>query len=126
MEVVCLDTSVLIHYYRSKDKSTTFFFKLAGQYQFVIPTIFEYEILRGDVKKDVFWQNLFTVIGVLAFDGNCVSEAVKIYLHLRSIGKLPGTDDILIGATALANNLKLATLNVRHFQDMPGLQLLTP
>ena len=43
-----------------------------------------------------------------------------------NVGKLPGTDDILIGATALANNLKLATLNVRHFQDMPGLQLLTP
>jgi len=28
---------------------------------------------------------------------------------------------MLIGATALANNLKLATLNIRNFAKIPGL-----
>lgn len=123
MEIVCLDSSVLIEYYRKKEKSTTLFFQLATKYQFAIPTIVEYEILRGDAKKDEFWQTLFNQITSLPFDRQCAAQSAGIYQHLRSIGKLPGTDDILIAATALANGLRLATLNAHHFADIPGLEL---
>lgn len=35
-------------------------------------------------------------------------------------------EDLLIGATALHLGYALATLNVRHFQVIPGLQVLQP
>ena len=57
MEIICLDTSVLIEFYRNKDKSKSFWFQLAKTYQFSIPAIVKYEILRGDKKKDEFCFN---------------------------------------------------------------------
>jgi hypothetical protein len=35
-------------------------------------------------------------------------------------------EDLLIGVTALYLGYAVATLNVRHFQNIPGLQVLQP
>ncbi len=54
MEVICIDTSVLIDYYRKKDKINTFWYELSQKYRFSISAIVQYEILRGDKNKDKF------------------------------------------------------------------------
>lgn len=43
--------------------------------------------------------------------------------HLKSIGGLQGEFDILIGSTALAYGLTLATRNTRHFANIANLVL---
>ena len=43
--------------------------------------------------------------------------------RLRDEGNLIGDMDILIGATAISNNLTLLTNNTRHFERMQGLKL---
>ena len=43
--------------------------------------------------------------------------------RLREEGNLIGDMDILIGATAISNNLTLLTNNTRHFQRMEGLRI---
>ena len=43
--------------------------------------------------------------------------------YLRDIGQMIGDPDIFIAATALQHDLILVTLNVRHFQRIPGLKL---
>ncbi|OQX99376.1 MAG: hypothetical protein B6I24_02655 [Bacteroidetes bacterium 4572_128] len=55
MEVICLDTGLLIEFYRSKNKKNTFLFKISQKYKFAIPTIVKYEVLRGDKIRDKFW-----------------------------------------------------------------------
>ena len=35
-------------------------------------------------------------------------------------------DDLLIGASALEQGYAVATLNVRHFEKIPGLRVLSP
>jgi predicted nucleic acid-binding protein len=57
--IICLDTSVLIDYYRKKDKSKSFFFELTGRYdEFAVSTITEFEVYSGsDEKKDLFWDD---------------------------------------------------------------------
>jgi tRNA(fMet)-specific endonuclease VapC len=59
MEVICIDTSVLIDYYRKKDKINTFWYELSQKYRFSISAIVQYEILRGDKNKDKFWHEIF-------------------------------------------------------------------
>jgi tRNA(fMet)-specific endonuclease VapC len=47
----------------------------------------------------------------------------KIKARLRKAGHTVDDFDILIGATALINNLTLVTNNTRHFENIPGLAL---
>jgi len=44
---------------------------------------------------------------------------------LKSKNKLIELSDLLIGATAKAYNLKVATLNVKHFENIDGIDLIT-
>ncbi len=126
MEIVCLDTSVLIEFYRNKDKSKSFWFQLAKTYQFSIPAIVKYEVLRGDKKKDEFWLEIFKHISILPFDSDCADYASEIYKKLKLSNLLVATDDLLIAATAKKNNLKIATLNADHFNRIEDLVVLTP
>jgi tRNA(fMet)-specific endonuclease VapC len=56
-----------------------------------------------------------------------ISDALEIYaeqkVHLKRMGRLQGEFDMLIGCTALAHVLTLATRNTRHFADLQGIQL---
>lgn len=45
--------------------------------------------------------------------------------RLRDEGNLIGDMDILIGATAISNNLTLLTNNTRHFERMRGLSIVS-
>jgi tRNA(fMet)-specific endonuclease VapC len=44
--------------------------------------------------------------------------------HLKATNKLIEVPDIFIGATALSNNMKIATLNKRHFERIAGLVIV--
>lgn len=126
MELICIDTSVLIEFYRKTDKSKSFFYSLAASFNFAIPTVVQYEILRGDTQKDQFWLALFSQTQLLDFNPSCASKAAEIYMDLKKRNKLTGTDDILIAATALTNQLRLANLNKKHFENVPNLQIIAP
>ena len=45
--------------------------------------------------------------------------------RLREEGNLIGDMDILIGATAISNNLTVLTNNRRHFERMQGLRIIS-
>ena len=47
----------------------------------------------------------------------------RLRRHLVENGSTVADMDIMIGATALANGLTLATLNIGHFARMPGLMV---
>lgn len=126
MEVITLDSSVLISYYRSSDKKNSFLFELAGKYSFAISAIVKYEVFKGNKNQDSFWTELLSDIPVLPFDDACSATAAEIYLDLKKRSKLIPTDDILIAATAISNNLPLATINIKDFSRIDMLRLVTP
>jgi len=126
VEVITLDTSVLISYYRSNDKKASFLFELAGKYNFAISAIVKYEVFKGNKNQDPFWTELLSDFPVLPFDDSCSKSATEIYLDLKKRSKLIPTDDILIAATAISNDLPLATINVKDFSRIKNLNLLTP
>jgi predicted nucleic acid-binding protein len=64
-------------------------------------------------------------VKIIPFDERCSYEAVKIYKDLKVQNKLIALPDLLIAATALAHDLSLATLNVKHFERVEKLIVKT-
>lgn len=127
--MICLDTNVLIAHKRAKktDKDKTFLYRLAAQpYQFAVSTITVYELLRGDnLDEDVYWKTMFTSVSILHFDGCCAEQAALMYQDLKKRGLLIEAEDLFIAATAVANQMRLATENIKHFSRIIGLELVT-
>jgi predicted nucleic acid-binding protein len=128
MDLICLDTNILIAHKRAKtvDKDKTELYRLAVQgYRFAVSSITVYELFRGDNQdEDRYWKTMFADMDILPFDFACAEQAARIYKDLKEKGLLIEAEDLLIGATALQHRLILATNNRRHFERIEGLQLL--
>jgi tRNA(fMet)-specific endonuclease VapC len=128
MDMICLDTNILIAHKRAKkaDKDKTVLYRLTTQgYRFAVSSITVYELLRGDnTDEDAYWKAMFANMEVLPFDFACAEQAARIYKGLKQKGLLIEAEDLFIGATALQHRLKLVSTNVRHFERIEGLALL--
>lgn len=128
MDMICLDTNVLIAHKRAKvqDKSKTELYRLSTHgYRFAVSSITVYELLRGDNQdEDRYWKTMFADMKILPFDLGCAEQAAKIYKDLKEKGLLIEAEDLLIGATALQHRLTLVSNNRRHFERIDGLLLL--
>lgn len=124
--MICLDTSILIDFFRKEKKENSLFFRLTQQYRiFTVSVITEYEIFVGsNQEQQEFWENFFSRIVVLPFDSASSQMAVHIFKDLKAKNKLIEIPDIFIAATAMQNNLPLATTNLKHFDRIEGLDLV--
>jgi tRNA(fMet)-specific endonuclease VapC len=48
----------------------------------------------------------------------------RLWAHLASVGEDVGAHDRLVAATAIGADSRVATVNVRHFDWVPGLDVL--
>ena len=120
-----IDTTVLIDYYRKKDKTKTVFYKLTQSYSlFMVSAITEYEIYIGNAsaEQENFWNDFFQDITVLPFDSETDKIAVKIFHELKKKNKLIDIPDILIAATAVKSKFEFSTLNRKHFERIDALK----
>lgn len=126
--LICLDSSPLIDYYRKKIKEKTFFYKLIRTYTgFVLPVTAHFEILRGsNVNQHAFWQNIFSDLLIIPYQPYINETAILIVNRLKAKRKTIDFKDLLIAATSLHYNYRLATLNEKHFDNIEGLDLITP
>ena len=85
------------------------------------------ELLRGLEERNSrkLWQRyelyLSDEITVLPFDALCAVAFSRFCAWLKAKGERREMADLLIAATAVAHDLPLATLNVRHFTGVDGL-----
>lgn len=126
MEIICVDTNLLIDYFRKKDKLETRLYKLSRDFLLAIPTVAAYEFLRGQTNQqpDQFLSHLLTKASTLPFDFACAQKAAAIYQSCKPINCVPEPEDLLIAATALAWGYPLATNNRKHFEHIPDIQLI--
>lgn len=100
-----------------------------GDHALAISAICEAELLYGLEKKasERLWLEyklyLRNRLVVLSVD----SEVAAVYGQLRGLKEKQGEPradfDLLIAATAIAHDLRVATLNMRHFEGIPNLQV---
>jgi tRNA(fMet)-specific endonuclease VapC len=124
-KVVLLDTSILIEYYRKKDKSKSTLFNLSNTYpEFAVSAVTHFEIYKGtSTDKLNFWNSFFSTISILPFTAEISAEAVNIDAGLKKKRKQIAIADLFIAATAF-HNLPLATLNKKHFERIDKLEVL--
>jgi len=125
-QVVLVDTSILIDYYRKSDKSKSIWVNLVRQgHTFAVSAITKYEIYSGATENQLaFWNNVFRSMTILPFDEACVDSAVLINAVLKRKRKQIGIADLFIAATAMSHQLPIATLNRKHFERVDDLRIL--
>ncbi|MEI6141109.1 MAG: type II toxin-antitoxin system VapC family toxin [Mariniphaga sp.] len=112
--MILLDSSVLIDLFRKKEKDKTLFYRLSQAYSGLsISSVSYYEIGIGNRNAHTLhWEALSENLSVIPFDRKCADSAVRIYLELLRVNKMIDLADILIGATAVAHDIPIATLNI--------------
>ena len=125
-KIIMVDTSILIDYYRKSDKANSVWVALVRQgYKFAISAITKYEIYSGATMSQLdFWSSILQAIEVIPFDESAVNTAVNINATLKQKRKQIDLADLFIAATAIANDLHLATLNRKHFERIDRLNIV--
>ncbi len=127
-DLICLDSSVLIDFYRKKKKELTFFYQLSLKYSgFAIPVTVHFEILMGsNISQHSFWENLFEDFIIIPYTPKINFTAIRISNDLKKARKTIDFKDLLIASTAVHYNYILGTLNEKHFISIPSLKIITP
>jgi len=121
---ILVDTSVLIDYFRKQNKADSMLYRLSLEYDICVSSVTAFEFLAGENDKNKqAIQDLLNRLEVINFDLDCAGIAGKIYRELKADHQMIDTADILIGATALNVSAPLATLNLKHFERIKGLNL---
>ncbi|MCD4663816.1 MAG: type II toxin-antitoxin system VapC family toxin [Bacteroidales bacterium] len=124
-ERICIDTSILIDYYRKKNKEKAKFVQLSRKYSFSISVISKLEVLTGITENQKnFLKNFFEKIDIIPLGEREIEFAAEIIRYLTKRNKIIGIKDILIGSTAISKGLKLSTLNKKDFERIDNLELI--
>jgi predicted nucleic acid-binding protein len=92
----------------------------------VIPPIVYYEVKRGLLligadKQLRKLETLCTLFPVGEFGDYLLEESIKIYVQERKAKRNTEDADIFIAAFCIHNNYTLVTDNIKHFQNITGL-----
>ena len=128
---IILDTSILIEYERKKLDLNSFIDGRENEL-FGLTTVSVAELLHGvhradtDIrrsKKSEFVEKVIETFYIFPFDLKASRVYAKIWSDLLGKGIKIGAHDMIIGATAIANDFSVATFNLRHFRSIEGLKL---
>jgi predicted nucleic acid-binding protein len=124
--VILVDTSILIDYYRKTDKAKSAWINLIDQgYEFAISVITKYELYSGATQSQIgFWDTIMSTISIIPFDESCVDTALRLNSSLKKKRKQIDIADLFIAATAVNFNLPIATLNKKHFERIDEMTIV--
>jgi predicted nucleic acid-binding protein len=122
---VMVDACIFIDFFRISGGRRAYLTDLLDRYERCYASaVAKYEVLCGALDEDIaFWNSTFQQIEVLPFDNVTIMTARRIYRQLKRDNKIIDISDILIAATAIVNDLPLATFNRDHFERIRGLRL---
>lgn len=120
-----IDTSVLIDHLRGGTVIEDIFGQIEKEdAQLFIPTIVIYELFSGSSTKNssvrIKIENLIQDFKKIELSEEIAVTAGKLY---RELGKQVSAQDYIIAASALSIGATVLTLNKKHFQQIPGLNL---
>ncbi len=122
---ILVDTSVVIDHFRKKNKSKSLLYELSKVNTLFLSAISKFEFLVG-TKTSQIPQTVKIIEGfyILSFNSNAANIASNIAKKLKAQNRIIEFRDIFIAATAIANDIPLSTLNVKHFERIDGLELI--
>ena len=124
-----LDSDVCINCMRGKNKEVFERIISLTPANFKIPSIVLAELWFGVEHSNSKEANSSVLevflhdFSIAPFDERCAKAYSKIREHLQTSGKLIGPNDMLIAATAIANDATLVSNNIREYSRVPNLQV---
>ncbi len=128
---VLFDTSVLIGLERASSRLEKFIFGREGEV-FGISAITVSELLHGvhradsekrRIIREAFVEKIFEVFPVFPFDLSAARIYAGIWASLAKRGKVVGAHDLIIAATCISLGFSLATLDLRDYSLIEGLNI---
>ncbi len=74
-------------------------------------------------RRSEFIEQLLDLLTVIPIDIEIAREHSWIWAHLAMTGNMIGMNDTWLAATCIANDLTIATINVRDFERVPSLSV---
>lgn len=129
MELIA-DTTVLIDLWRFSDKPSRIsdLVEKVGEASLIVPWITQAEFSRGALFKGVSLPSLASFYSnflLLALDQKTMDRYCELWVEMARRGKAPDYPDLWIAAAACARNTPLITRNPKHFDGMPGLDVIS-
>lgn len=126
-----IDTCVFIK--SERNKTTISFTKWEKYLDIYISSVTVSELLVGvhranseplRARRSIFVENIVNEIAVLSFNFDTARIHADLYAYLLNNGSIIGAHDLIIAATAIANNCALLTANIKEFTRIPGLEVV--
>lgn len=124
-----IDTSVLIDGERGRGRGSA----LPDDEDRAISVVTASELLHGvhravdatvRMRRQAFVEHLLTSLEPVPITTHVARAHAALWARLEAAGTLIAAHDLWIAATALAHGMRVATANVRHFERVPGLDVL--
>jgi len=128
---VIFDTSVLIGLERASSRLDKFILGREGE-PFGISAITVSELLHGvhradsekrRIIREAFVEKIIEVFAVISFDLSAARIYAGIWANLAKMGKVVGAHDLIIAATCISLGFSLATLDLRDYGLIEGLNI---
>lgn len=121
---IVVDTSILIDHLRGGAKWNDFKASVNKNAQLFLPTIVIFELFSGDSTRNVSKTKQLVDL-IEHFERIELTEdiAIRAGILSRDLKKTIQSPDYIIAASALEIGAEVVTLNVKHFEQIPGLNL---
>lgn len=122
-----LDTNICIYLLNHNDPNLRSQFASRSPADIALCSVVKAELLYGarrssrpDANRERL-ERFFAPLATLPFDDGCAEHSALIRADLAAAGTPIGPNDLLIAATARANEAVLVTNNTREFERVAGL-----
>lgn len=94
-----------------------------------ISAVVHAELMQGLLARESkkFWTRYHELLAnqypVLPFDSAVAETYSRLVVELQKVGQPKPIADLMIAATARHHNLTIATLNIKDFSGIPGLNI---
>jgi len=124
---IAVDTDVIIDYLKKRQPGAELLKKAYRKYRLHVTSITVYELFYGVQRSGGtgLINRLLKYVTVIPFDEAAAKKAAALHYALTSKGMDIGVKDAFIAAMCEVHKLPLLTRNVRHFNRIPGLKLLS-
>lgn len=119
-----LDTDLLIDFLRNTQPNADRVRELGKVWRILVSAVTAYELRVGFTDEEEQALRADIQRRTVALDLDAAIVAGRIGRALRTGGNPIGTSDELIAGTCVRFGLPLATRNRRHFERVPGLELI--
>jgi len=79
--------------------------------------------LQRRSRRERFVEAILTRFPVVEFGLEAARVHARLWAELLERGHVVGAHDLIIGATAIAMDFQVATVNTRDFEQIPGLRV---